>query len=232
MRLQQSLLYLAVVLSTTACQSPLPEAPASPKYWAEVYSRYLQSDQAYKTELTIRSGDSIHTALPTRITGTILADGRALQFRQLPDILMRYQLDYTSDFSPELVYTFQTTDFERQQLALNFKPLPAFQVAAQQISQNEGGQLYLSESLLLTADEELIIMISDVQKQTASIELSGPVQIDTLHISGSQLQALQNTGSGSVYLLSKKRGHISDKDAHWTYLLEYYTDEQVLEIVR
>lgn len=205
-------------------------APVPLQYWSEVYVRYLVSDEAYKAELTFLAGDSISTALPTRIEGILKANNRPLKARQLSKDLVRYQLDYQDTFFPEFNLDFQTDAFKRKQLSLPFKPLPRFRVVDQQISISTGGQIILTEAIQLDADENILIMLSDSNKQTASIPIPGPALIDTISLEGQQLTALQKKGTGNIYLLSKKRGSVTDKTVTWNYLLEYYTDEVQLEI--
>ncbi|HKK75822.1 MAG TPA: hypothetical protein VJ953_12165 [Saprospiraceae bacterium] len=231
MRLIKAFILLLFIL-ISACR-PEDNSPIAvqEQYWAEIYVRYLASDQAYKAELTLLAGDSLHTALPSRIEGDILMGNRPLNPRQLSGELVRYQLDYQGAFLPELVLNFKTGAFDRKRLDLSFRALPAFQVLDQHISRSQGGQITLAEAIQLKPDESILILISDAEKQTASIELPGPANINTIPIRADLLGALQNTGTGNVYLLSKKKGTVIDKDAAWGFVLEYYTDEQQLEIV-
>lgn len=231
MRLIKAFIFLSFILLSACRPEDNKPIAVQEQYWAEVYVRYLASDQAYKAELTLLAGDSLHTALPARIEGDILMGNRPLNPRQLSTELVRYQLDYQGAFVPELVLNFKTGAFERTQLDLSFRALPDFQVLDQQISKSRGGQIILTEAIQLKPDESILILISDVQKQTASIEIAGPANVDSIPIRAALLDALQNTGTGNVYLLSKKKGTVVDKDATWGYLLEYYTDEQQLEIV-
>lgn len=230
MRLTKPPFFLLFILATAACQPEKTETEKPQAYWAEIYARFLASDLTYKTELTLLKGDSLATALPSRIDGTILIGDQALILRQLSGELIRYQLDYKGIFAPALAIDFQTNAFDRKQLSLSFKELPPFRVVDQQLSQLSGGKIILAETLRLSPDEHLLIMLNDARKQTASIQISGPASIDTILIRPDQLSALKNTGTGNIYLLSKKKGMVVDADASWGYVVEYYTDEQQLKI--
>jgi hypothetical protein len=226
-----SALFVFFFLVTLACQPEKKEVSTSQQYWAEIYARYLAPDQTYKTELTFMSGDSAQTALPTRIDGNILIENQPMPARQLSESLVRYQLDYKATFRPEIKFNVRTSSFDRKELPASFKTLPAFEIKDQQIRKSIGGQIILSTPLQLSEEEGILIMLSDVQKQTASITISGPAQLDTITLLPEQLTALSKTGTGNIYLLSKKKGILRDKDISWAYLLEYYTEEQSVEIL-
>jgi hypothetical protein len=226
-----SALFVFLFLAIAACQPEKAEVDSPQQYWAEIYARYLVSDGAYKAELTFMVGDSASTALPGRIEGDVFIEDQPMRPRQLSETLIRYQLDYQAPFSPDLTFTFQTSSFKRKELPARFKTIPGFQVKDQQIRKSSGGQIILSTPLELSAEEGILIMISDAQKQTASIALTGPARIDTISLLPDQLKALSKTDPGNIYLLSKKKGALQDKDISWSYLLEYYTAEQSVEIL-
>lgn len=231
MRKINAALFILLFLVTSACQPEETEVNTPQPYWGEIYARYLAPDQAYKTELTFMSGDSASTALPTRIEGDVLIENQNMSAQQLSETLVRYQLDYKAEFKPSIKFNFQTPDFKRKELPVSFKTLPAFEIKDQVIRQSTGSQIFLSSPLQLSEEERILIMLSDVQKQTASIAISGPAQLDTITLLPNQLKALGKTGTGNIYLLSKRKGVLRDKDITWTYLLEYYTEEQSVEIL-
>lgn len=231
MRKMNSALFVLLFFITSACQPEQTEVNTPQQYWGEIYARYLAPDEAYKTELTFMSGDSASTALPTRINGNVLIENQVMAARQLSETLVRYQLDYKATFSPDMKFSFQTPDFKRKELPVSCKTLPAFEIKDQEISKSTGGQIILSSPLQLSEEEAILIMLSDAQKQTASIAITGPAQLETITLAPDQLKALGKTGTGNIYLLSKKKGAVQDKDIAWTYLLEYYTAEQSVEIL-
>lgn len=232
MRYPKSILIMLLIILTYSCkpEESVVEVPEST--WISVYARYLAPDQAYKTEVTFFKGDSALTALPSKIEGTVIIGDQTMQSRQLSDNMIRYQADFNGDFRKELSLEIEAKNIDRKQLPIRFKKTPEVQVAQQKISLSQGGEIIFPTSVQLDDFEEIIIMLNDSKKQTASISIKGPSSLEKIAISSEMIASLKNIGTGNFYLLRKRSVKTDDKNEFWDSLIEYYSDEIEVEIVK
>lgn len=227
-KLKFVLIFLPILL-TYSCAPEEHVTEAKQYTWINVYARYLASDQAYKTEATFLKGDSLATALPTKIEGTVTIGNQSMTAHQLSADIIRYQADYKGTFVKDLTIQVKDESIPKAPFQMEFLEVPPFEVKDQKISISEGGEILLAKAVILQASEELIIMLNDPKKQTARITITGPGNLQSISIAPEQLKVLQNTGKGNLYLLSKR--HRDFPDAFWSYILEYYSTETPINIM-
>ena len=228
--LRRSSLYIALVFLVFSCVDPGQTEEQSGKVWVDLYARYLVLDQQYKVEATFLKGDTLPAASSFRPEGAIFFGERDLRARQLSSDLIRYQLDFQGDFKAEESFRVEDKSLGLSDFEVSWKEVGTFSVKDGQMSKSTGGELLFDSNIDLADMDELVILITDADKQSESFYVEGPFSTDRIAIAPATLANLK-AGSGSVYLVRKNKGTRIDKRTTLNYQVEFYSNTVDLTIV-
>lgn len=220
-----------ILFSLGSCVE-LESTRATPQQtWVEVYGRYLDADQLYKLEFTFLRGDTLAIAQSFALDGSLNILDQTLEGRKLSEQLIRYQKDFNGDFNGKITGRIADEAIAFKNLDLAFKQVPNFQVLGDTLNINRGGSIIFSDSLILAAGEELLIMVNDEEKNTLSLPIKGPFQLMKLTIPAGYLEQLNKTDQGSLYVIAKKQASLKEKNQTLTYLFEHYSAERKIRLL-
>ena len=225
--------YLTVLVffCLSSCVDPNSVTQTQQKTWVEVYARYLDSDQLYKVEFTFLRGDTLAIAKSFALDGSVNVMNQTLDGRKLSPQLIRYQKDFKGDFNGKLEGKIADEAIAFKNLSLDFKQIPGYEVLGDTLNTKLGGTITFPNSLNLLADEELLIMVNDQNKQTVNLPIKGPFEIQKLIIPKDYLKELAPTQEGSLYLIAKKQGSLEENKQIMNYLLEHYSAERKIRLL-
>lgn len=225
-------LAILVLFSLSSCIQPESRQQTASKTWIDVYGRYLDSDQLYKVEFTFLSGDTLSVAQAFALDGSVNILDQTLEGRKLSPQLIRYQKDFKGSFNGRLEGRIADEEIAFKKLDLAFQQVPDFQILGDTLNIQFGGAIIFTDSLVLEAGEELLIMINDAEKQTVSLPIKGPFQTKRLLIPTNYLTGLTKTEAGNLYVIAKKQASLIEQQQTLNYLLEHYSAERKIQLLK
>lgn len=229
MRLGQLFLILFLSLGILSCVDQHREEEAETKVWIDLYGRYLQLDQQYKIEASFLRGDTLPAAIPFKPEGAVQFEARTMTPRQLTTDLIRYQVDFAGPHQDEGTFTVEDEALALPDFVMPFHDIDSFRIKDEILSKETGGEILLSSTVELGKLEELVILISDQEKNSESYYLEGPFRTDRIAIAPATIASL-SSGPAQLYMVRKTKGVQQDKNKTLNYLIEYYTDTQPFTI--
>lgn len=221
------LLGLCFSIWMISCQSSTsPEIKIEP-IQAEVYLRYLETEQQIKSEISFATIDSTKKVIPTKMEEVLFQktamDGKKIrnsfryQFRQIAAFTRQYNFEFNKDGQ----------DYPTQTIEIN--PIEDYFIKGDIISKSTKNTLVF-KGKLLKANESLILLFSDENNVVETVAIAGPSSDLGVTLYPEQLKDLK-LGKGKLYLVRKQRIEEKRGDFNLTGLTEYYTKVIEIEVV-
>lgn len=220
-------LIVFLILLVQSCEQQ--ESPINPPtVFEDYFIRYIAPDQAVKAQAIFAKGDSLKNARPLSFAGGVAFIGSGMSMRQINDNLIRYSVDRQIEYANEFRFSYKSEDGTVNTFNTGMTPIEDFFLKSN-LSKANGMDIVINGGLL-TKDESLVFIFSDVNSVAASHTLTGPTKNIEFHLSPDQIQKL-SPGPGKLYLVKKtsKNETIENREIHVE--IEYYTKDIEIEII-
>jgi len=218
---------LAIILSLLLwqCQGTATTTN-TPTVFARFNIRYLAEDQQLRGQAELFSGDSSSVAQPLAIVGGVAFLGSGTQEKRLPGAI-RYEITLRVPYLSPTNFSFQLPQREAlTQVQLDMAGLDNFEVM--QASKAQGLRLRVKGGL--EAGESLLLLFTDPNQEARTIVRPGPLNQEGLFIPPDALLHFIH-GAYRVYLVKSKETEVTIDNFHYQASVEYYTQEQVFNLV-
>jgi len=201
------------------CSAPQAQEPPAHRI-ADLFIRYLQSDQQLKAYASFYEGDSLPVARPLTIEGGVRFIGKPMEKRELSEYGIRYTAARTGNYRDQFGFTFPREDGHLQEYVLAMTPIDSFAFQAPP-SKTLGATLFI-ENGKLQAGESLVLFFSGPDNKAYTIDITGPTASASHSLNAGQLADLP-TGSLQLYLVKKKIVVEESQEVTVLKAIEYYT---------
>lgn len=217
------------ILLFGACQSDKPTSENNEiKLFTDLYVRYLKNEQQMKAEASFKRGLSIKKAEKVDFEGEIKLNDNLLTPIKIKDAIFRYQLSKDQAFKSQYNFTFLQDNGIETAHSIKMLPIEKFNLTEGVASKEHGFQLNW-DGADLTAQERLLVMITDKNSKAHSISVRGPSQSQSVTIKGADLEPL-DIGNGYIYLVRKQESAANQQNMAFSALSEFYTDRILIDI--
>lgn len=199
----------------------------APELYADVFVRYLFPDRAYKVQVSFMEGDSLANAEPTTMEGAVSFQGQKMELNQLSDQIIRYEWNGQRPYEPQMVVKFNPPGKRAVDVSLAMTSISGITIS-ETILRGQPFRLSVSPAAL-AEDEILVLLFSDLNNQAASLTIEGPRNVQALQVPSFDLQKLA-PGAGRVYGVRKKDRDTLINGMYVRRSVEFYTDEQPINI--
>ncbi len=219
--------FILLLSFSFSCESLQKESKQIKKMQVDFYIRYLQSDKQVKAEISFSEMDSIKKIVPKRMD-EVLFQGNALDGAKVSN-QYRYQTMKTNDFAELYTFAYRLNGQEIQEQQIPMQSITDFVVKKNKISKAAGTTITF-ETTLLKENEGLVVLISDENNKTSTIEIETFPADFMVKILPEQITNLA-LGTGTVYVVRKQLVEMDQPAAHLKGRTEYYTKVRELEII-
>lgn len=214
-------IFFCICAAFVLLQAGCAGGAGKPRIIADLYVRYLADVAELKAQASFYEGDSLQTALPKTMAGGVTFQQSAMEAKILQGEVVRYSLQRRGNFNPPFQFGYTDGEGVKGEYTLAMNPIDSFSFRGE-ASRSKGATL-LFYGAPLGEGESLVILVSDVNNQAATLEISGPKSTNDLFIPASNLASLQ-PGPGTVYLVRKTAKMEDTPGRHVIATGEYYTD--------
>lgn len=208
-----------------SCQSnnTSPDIPIEPLQ-AEVYLRYLETEQQLKAEISFTTVDSTKESKPKKMD-EVLFQKLAMQEKKIKNNY-RYQLSRIVSLSEQFDFEYDNKGKNAAVPSISINPIEDFFIQGNQISKSTKNTIAF-KGKLLKANESLILLFSDSNNKVTTVAIAGPSSDLGITLYPAQIKGLK-LGKGSLYMVRRQRIEEKNNDFTLTGLTEYYT--KVIEV--
>jgi len=213
------ILAVAVLLTVTAC-GPAEPQEVQPKFFAELFIRYLETEREYKAQAVFLTGDSLPVARPKFLPGSVRFVDRGMNKRELGLDSYRYDLVLGGDYAERNKFRFPDEKGQAREFALKMSPVGGFALE-HPLKISAGLRLTLKDQPL-AADESLLLLFTDDKQQSFSVDIAGPSGSSTYQIPSERLGGLK-AGTHELYVVKKQTRKASRRNLEVLSTVEFYS---------
>lgn len=226
-RLNNRLLYSLLLLGIlTACKQKDTQVE-TPLQFVEVLVRFLAPENQYKAQIMFFEGDSLENAQPVQQFSGVSFQNQPMEEKVLDASMFRYERLQTGPYKSRQVFEFSEESGKKQQISIAMDPIVRFAIDTQ-LYQSKGGSLQLEDSGL-EAGETLLLLLSDANGNTYSIEKAGPLA-KIISLTPSDLQPVP-AGTYELYLVKKQIREIKTANRIVFSTIEYYSALKTVQVL-
>lgn len=221
--MEKKLLFILVLLVFAACNKDKAGAgsenakPADTIDFAQFYVRFLETENQIKANVSFYTGDSLETARPLELPGTVQFQNNSMTINTLERV-KRYVYNSTSEYAAT-GFTFSYKDFSgnAQQHQIQLAPIQDFTI--QTADKNE--LILKITGAPFDTLETLVILLTNAKNQTFSAELQVPPSNEIAL--PQELREQVSPNNNALYLVKKKTVESTQGKTQVTSSIEYYT---------
>ncbi|MEM9991266.1 MAG: hypothetical protein AAF738_05840, partial [Bacteroidota bacterium] len=218
------LLIVLVAIVGTACQNEQASQTqkeaaaevfdkATKPLYIRFYLRYLDKDKRLKSTVNFyQQADGqqkgVEMEKPVRV------DGRDMKFKNLRDIELRYEDLYDVPAKDEYTFNFETFDGNTQTYTAKLPRINAFSVDAG-VKKSTGFTLQ-ADAPDLEEQEVLLLMFTDGDRNTETLTIFGPMEMQQLPVSAEAVKNL-TLGRNELRLVRKRTDRLKAKNYSGEY---------------
>lgn len=191
-----------------------------------LYLRYLDRDKRLKSTANFYE-QANGQKKGIELESDVLIEGRKMEFKNLRDIELRYEDLYDVPAKEVYNFTFNTFDGQTHNYEATIPLIKSFKVDGG-IKKSAGFTLNAEASDLQT-NEVLLMMFTDENRQTESINIFGPKSMSALSLSAEEIKNL-SLGRNELRLVRKRAERIKEKNYSGECSTEYYSDAIIVEV--
>lgn len=215
-------LLLGVLLFAAACSSD-----QQPKIYGSFFVRYMEEERQIKAHANFYEGDTLAAARPKIWTGGVSFLGSSMDVRDLQGSGMRYTAERQMDFMSEYMFRFTDEKGKMQEIKMNAGSMA--KAGFKEPVSKQAGLVFTYSGEKLKASESIVILLTDEQNQTQTIEFQGPQSSNDIILSNDTAASIP---PGKWQMYAVRTGKTEMKQGRFDYLLEseYYTRTVVVEV--
>jgi hypothetical protein len=217
-------------ISAVACSPDQPEQETNfrqSRIFADFSVRYMAPDQEMRGQASFWEGLSWSNLTPIIPEGTISFGGQEMESKRLPGDQIRFSFTEHKTYQDSLAFRFRMPDGRYMQYELKMTPIRDFFIKGE-VSKSGGGSFVINGGLI-TKDEQLVFLFTDVEQKATAITIDGPTKNIEIALSPEQLQGL-TPGIGRLYLIKKLQKQESHPNLELKASVEYYTSSRLIEV--
>ena len=197
--------------------------------FADLFVRYFEEDQSLKAQAVFFEGQTLDGAAPFEPAGGVSFQGSAMEKKEIPGAVIRYEINRKLPYSDRFPFRFQTKSGQWQEANMSMSPLAGYLIAGDKGSKT-GGVTIIIKGAVLNEIESLVVILTDKNRKSAAHEITGPVAANEVLVPANALTGLE-PGRCSVYLV-KKRHEVLEKEGLTVFAdQEYYSDAKDFELM-
>ncbi len=205
-----------------ACRQE-PSLEKAPHVFVEVFVRFLSPENEYKAQIMFFEGDSVENARPKKLASGVRFQGQPMREKALGSYVFRYERIQPGPYSGRHVFDFQDDAGKKRNVILNMSGIKQFRMETP-LKLSTGGILVI-ERQTLGAGEALLMLFTDEQGNTFSVELAKGFSGDQIALTSSQLSGL-HPGRYELYLVKKQELKTTRQNRTVFSSMEYYSPVQ------
>ena len=190
---------------------------------AEVYVRYMADEQAYQSEMSLRSVSGDKKVKEVEVQDLFFIDG-AMEKKQHHVKGLIYKSESNGAWVSPIVFKGKMENDKPFNLSLELVPITQFKVKEPQISSTNGFNL-VWEGVALSKEESLTILVNDEIGITSSINIKGPTASNETFVASSNLASL-GRGQGTMSIVKQRMYEPKTDGVATKATLEYYSKTQ------
>ncbi len=190
---------------------------------AEVYVRYMADEQAYQSEISLRSVSGDKKIKEVEVQDLFFIDG-AMEKKQHHVKGLIYKSESNGAWVSPIVFKGKLENEKPFNLSLELVPITQFKVKEPQISSTNGFNL-VWEGVALSKEESLTILVNDEIGITSSINIKGPTASNETFVASSNLASL-GRGQGTMSIVKQRIYEPKTDGVATKATLEYYSKTQ------
>ncbi len=193
----------------------------APTLHVRAYCRYDQQENKLRTEATFFEGNTLQAAQSKVFQSGVSFLGSAMETRKLPNGDIRYESERIIQLPQQLPLFFKESPDKEKTLLIPMQPIHEFGFEGGVVSKSRGAVLKFSGEPL-SDTEKIILLITDANRQNASVEVAGPLKTGEVKISPQSISKL-TPGAAEFYLV--RTGVQQFKEGHYELKLqtEFYS---------
>ncbi|MCB0641020.1 MAG: hypothetical protein KDC44_05245 [Phaeodactylibacter sp.] len=219
------LLFSGLLFLSLSCQQT-PEYKG-PILFGDLYVRFLQDTDEVKATATFVLGDSLQVAVPFRPEGGVAFQGGGMGGRAITERLYRYNWENTLKYPEQFQFSFKNQNGAAQQFSGTLSPITQVSLP-KPLSLRQGGRVHIQAPI--AENEKVVLLFNSSDNTSKSITLSGPIPDGQLQLSAEQLKSL-TPGAWTLFLVKKQLQVFSQAEQEITLSIEFYAQEQQVEVV-
>lgn len=218
-------LALATVLVFSSCSSGDKDQSA---VYGSFFIRYMEEGNWLQSNVSFYEGDTIASAKPKMWKGGLSLLGSAMDARQLPRDEIRYIADRQIDFITDYTFRFSDDQASLREVKTNIQPVTPMRLKAP--ASKRAGLIFEHGGKPLESGESIVVLLSDEQGQTYSIEVNGPQSGNSLVWTAGQVENIP-PGIFQWYAVRKNQKQYQDGYMDFSVETEYYSIPMEVEIL-
>lgn len=215
-------LFLGCILLAAACSSD-----QQPKIYGSFFVRYMEQSRQIIAHASFYEGDTLATARPKIWTGGVAFLGSSMDARNLQGSGIRYVAERQMDFMSDCVFRF--TDDKGKMQEIKMKAGSMAKAGFKEPVSKQSGLVFTYSGEKLKAGERIVLLLTDEQNQTQTLEFQGPQSSNDIVLSNDMATSVP---LGKLQAYAVRTGKTELQQGRFDYLLEseYYTRTVVVEV--
>lgn len=213
---------LGVLLLAAACSSD-----QQPKIYGSFFVRYMEQGRHTRAHANFYEGDTLATASPKTWTGGVAFMGSSMDARDLRGSGIRYVAERQMDFMSEYVFRFNDEKGKMQEVKMN--AISMEKAGFKEPVSKKAGLIFTYSGEKLKAGERIVLLLTDEQNQTQTLEFQGPQSSNDIILSNDMAASVP---VGKLQAYAVRTGKTEFQQGRFDYLLEseYYTKATTVEV--
>lgn len=205
-----------------ACRQKVSQEKTPPVF-AEVFVRFLSPENEYKAQIMFFEGDSVGNARPKKLASGVRFQGQSMREKALGSYAFRYERIQPGPYTGRHVFDFQDDAGKKRNVVLSMSGIKQFRMETP-LKLNTGGKLFI-ERQALQPGETLLLLFTDEQGNTFSVELEEGFSGDQVELTSRQIGGL-HPGGYELYLVKKQELKTTRQNRTVFSSMEYYSPIQ------
>jgi len=215
------------ILSCNNAGTSSSEEGSKGTIFTEFHVRYMEEDQSLRADAIFYEGKSVQTAKPKSFS-KVLFDGAAMSNKRIGEKMIRYRRNYKRAYPNQHTYVIQQKGTDDLSFSFEMSKPDSIQMDGN-LSKQDGMRITWKDGLL-QAGETLVILISDENNNSSSVNIQGPRPKNEAVLPGQSFKNL-DPGKGQLALIKKRNQKQKEEPFSIDSVIEYYSDYFDLEIV-
>ncbi|MBK6950177.1 MAG: hypothetical protein IPH16_20735 [Haliscomenobacter sp.] len=217
-----SVLAAGLAFLAFACRQEVSQEQ-TPQIFVEVFVRFLSPENEYKAQIMFFEGDSVGNARPKKMASGVRFQGQPMREKALGSYAFRYERIQPGPYAGKHVFDFQDDAGKKRSVVLSMRGIKQFLMESP-LKRKAGGVLVI-ERQSLQPGETLLLLFTDEQGYTFSVELEEGFSGDRAILTSSQLSGL-HPGTYELYLVKKQERKTTGGYRTVFSSMEYYSPVQ------
>lgn len=220
--MKETILLFSLILSATGCQTTAPSKTQN----LECYVRFLQTEQTWRAEASVRESIGGQTSVATQLPAGVKFEEKEMRWLEQGQ---RYQTEFSSSGKPEFTFTWAAAEKQPRQFKMAMPAAEDFNFSEAKLSRKKVATLTW-QGLPMGDNEQLLLFWENPQHGVVQMPIISAAARPMIEIPATKIAELK-TGAWQLYLVRKKAFKTSENGMDAQGLAEFYSKTKTFEVV-